>query len=334
MSLSAIDAVCEHCGNKFTGTPRRTFLGFQKITCPLCAERSTYPLSSGYRTIYWVLFMLMCLVVVSSLADGAFAYPGGFGIAIIFALIKDVRLKKQVKNAIKSKVSEPENGAFDVEPIVPDLRVSTNPSETLPSVAKRQDKFLEKALLEYESGNTAKSVHARAIVEADGNQAREKSAYIKLRIVDLEKSYVKYLKKKREEVRKIEVEKIMRKVEIRKSENKKEIMDKLYKRLGGIDNSIYMVNKLFRTLDFLKHSIEAEVTMLNLRDTHGKIVKSCYSFDEIIKSIEYCTAYIVCPKCNYSKSTRYDEYKKLISTTIVCPKCKSHFKIELPPEIF
>lgn len=207
-------------------------------------------------------------------------------------------------------------------------------AEKYKHISHRQDKFFEKALLEYESGSTAKNVYARAIVEADGNHTREKSAYIKLRVDDLEKSYVKYLRKKREEVWRIENQENIRKTENKKAENKKQIMDKLYKRLGDKDNSSDMVNKLLKTLSFLGYSIESERLMFDLRDTNGKIVKTFFSPDEIIKSIENLDAHIICPKCNYTKSIRYDKYKEIISSTIICPKCKSHIKIDLPNDIF
>jgi len=99
MALPEIDAVCLHCHHAFREQPSRTFLGFQKFTCPHCHREVVYPLTSGYRTTYWVLVAIMALVIIATLAQGRVAVPGLIGIAAIWALDKDRRLRREVADA-------------------------------------------------------------------------------------------------------------------------------------------------------------------------------------------------------------------------------------------
>lgn len=96
MALSPIDVVCTKCGSKFNEVPRQTFLGFQKLLCPTCQEALTYPLTQGYRTTYWVIFGLMALTIILAYSQGNIGYPGGFGIAVTFALLRDRSIRKRI----------------------------------------------------------------------------------------------------------------------------------------------------------------------------------------------------------------------------------------------
>jgi hypothetical protein len=96
MTLSAINVTCKKCDSKFTGVPKRTFIGFQKLVCPTCQEKLTYPLTSGYRATYWVLLVVMISNTFVAISQGGFAVPGIIGIAVIFALIRDRNIRKQV----------------------------------------------------------------------------------------------------------------------------------------------------------------------------------------------------------------------------------------------
>lgn len=96
MALPEINAICKKCGTQFNALPKRSFLGFQKFACPSCQEKLTYPLTKGYRTTYQVLFILMILAIVGQLAQGEIGFPGGIGIAIIFALFRDRSIRKEV----------------------------------------------------------------------------------------------------------------------------------------------------------------------------------------------------------------------------------------------
>ena len=96
MTLPAINVTCKKCNSKFTGVPTRTFLGFQKLTCPTCQEKLTCPLTSGYRATYWVLLVFMVLSILGSISQGSFTVPGLMGIGVIFALVRDRKIQKQV----------------------------------------------------------------------------------------------------------------------------------------------------------------------------------------------------------------------------------------------
>ena len=95
MSLSPINAHCEKCNLNFTGTPQRSFLGFQKVKCSSCNEVLTYPLTTGYRITYWVLSVIMVLAFINALSQGVIGVPGFLGIATIIALVRDRSLKKK-----------------------------------------------------------------------------------------------------------------------------------------------------------------------------------------------------------------------------------------------
>ncbi|MGH9890628.1 MAG: hypothetical protein ACREA0_01315 [bacterium] len=55
-----------------------------------------YPLTTGYRATYWVFVGFMGLVIVTGLATGTIAFPGLIGLAMIWALDKDRRIRKVV----------------------------------------------------------------------------------------------------------------------------------------------------------------------------------------------------------------------------------------------
>ncbi len=98
MALKPIEVHCDKCGTDFIQEPKRSFLGFQKLICSSCAEKLVYPLTNGYRITYWVLFAIMALAFINALSQGGFAFPGGFGIATIIALIQDWRIRKHISN--------------------------------------------------------------------------------------------------------------------------------------------------------------------------------------------------------------------------------------------
>jgi len=99
MALAEVDAVCRWCHRGFREQPKRTFLGFQRFVCPHCSREVLYPLTSGYRTTYWVFVGFMILVIIVNLAAGQIAFPGLIGLAMIWALDRDRRLRKEVASA-------------------------------------------------------------------------------------------------------------------------------------------------------------------------------------------------------------------------------------------
>ena len=96
MALAEVDAICRSCHRAFREQPKRTFLGFQRFVCPHCSREVIYPLTSGYRTAYWIFVGFMGLVILASLAQGQVAFPGLIGLAMIWALDRDRRLRKEV----------------------------------------------------------------------------------------------------------------------------------------------------------------------------------------------------------------------------------------------
>jgi len=104
MALSAIGATCVHCRNQFRATPKRSFLGFQKLKCFKCAKEFLYPLTSGYRTIYRVIFALTIVAILINIYMGQTPLPDLLGIAAVVALIQDSKLRKTtVASTIKAR---------------------------------------------------------------------------------------------------------------------------------------------------------------------------------------------------------------------------------------
>ena len=90
------NAICRSCQTSFSAEPKRTFLGFQRMTCPACKADVVYPLTRGYRITYWVFFALMVITIVSTFAQGDIGLPGGLGIAVLIALFRDWTIQKEV----------------------------------------------------------------------------------------------------------------------------------------------------------------------------------------------------------------------------------------------
>ena len=96
MAATKMKCICKKCNIEFSSIPKRSFLGFQKVICPSasCNTKLIYPLTSGYRTAYWILLILMLLSFLGELSEGRVGFPGGIGIALIFAIWKDRSIKK------------------------------------------------------------------------------------------------------------------------------------------------------------------------------------------------------------------------------------------------
>lgn len=97
-----IDAVCTKCNATFNQIPTRSFIGFQKLTCPGCGAKVTYPLTNGYRITYWVFFVFMATGAVAGIAQGEVVYPGGIGLAILYGIFMDRRIRNRMAKAAHS----------------------------------------------------------------------------------------------------------------------------------------------------------------------------------------------------------------------------------------
>jgi len=104
MPKKPIHSTCPHCENKFSSIPRRSFLGFQKLRCPTCQKFTvTHPLTLGYRIFYWVFITGMFTSIRNSFAEGKIGIPGGLGILISIAVVKDLLLCHRLKGEFGEK---------------------------------------------------------------------------------------------------------------------------------------------------------------------------------------------------------------------------------------
>ena len=99
MALHSTKVICTTCQHPFMGIPSRTFLGFQKFNCPSCKTDIIYPLSSGYRTTYRVIVVLMLILSVIALTQGEIGFPGLVVCAMVYALIRDRKIQKEINHS-------------------------------------------------------------------------------------------------------------------------------------------------------------------------------------------------------------------------------------------
>ena len=102
MALRELNAACNNCSGRFRAKPTRSFLGFQKLGCPQCGRKLLYPLTSGYRAIYWAFVLLFGLGFTAYLFGNEVLWPGGTGIVALIAgiigLVKDGMIQKSIAN--------------------------------------------------------------------------------------------------------------------------------------------------------------------------------------------------------------------------------------------
>lgn len=166
MALQPIIAICTNCRTKFRETPKRTFLGFQKLRCPKCLQQIIYPLTAGYRVTYWTL---LCLAIIAAVSQGNIPIPGGLGIAMIIAIVRDVRIRRRigVETASSSPFSSP-------------LASSTcNVTEV------GNEELWALALAELEGETRRSGLWAKAFADAQGNETAAKANYLRARVRQL-----------------------------------------------------------------------------------------------------------------------------------------------------
>ena len=66
------------------------------MKCPNCSKDVVYPLTGGYRVIYWAILILLVVLVVVNLSNGEPTYPGLLGFAAAYALVEDARIRKSI----------------------------------------------------------------------------------------------------------------------------------------------------------------------------------------------------------------------------------------------
>lgn len=101
MAPAPISYTCRHCKQSVAASPTRTFLGFQKTTCPHCNTVETFPLTKGFRTTYIVIVALMVLTILMAIQKGEIGFPGLIGVLVIAALVLDANLKKKTAPLLK-----------------------------------------------------------------------------------------------------------------------------------------------------------------------------------------------------------------------------------------
>lgn len=95
MGSNTIEIRCSQCSCAHGAEPRKTFLGFRKLTCPACGHVDLHPLTSGYRGFYWFVLVVMVLSLLGLLAHGQVGVPGLISLAAAYALVKDRGLRKK-----------------------------------------------------------------------------------------------------------------------------------------------------------------------------------------------------------------------------------------------
>ncbi len=113
MSLPLISTNCTKCGAAINKAPTRSFLGFQKLTCPVCQTILNYPLTGGYRVVIWffVIYLFFYLIpdvqktiqifkvttdpALRSGAIGSLIAPGLLFFGFSYSLFKDYKLRRK-----------------------------------------------------------------------------------------------------------------------------------------------------------------------------------------------------------------------------------------------
>lgn len=95
------DYVCTECHTAFAKERplSRSTLGFIRFDCPACEKDIHYPLTKGYRIVYWVILTAAPILAVIAFRQGYLFVPGLFWIGALAALGNDGYLKRQVKHA-------------------------------------------------------------------------------------------------------------------------------------------------------------------------------------------------------------------------------------------
>ena len=90
---------CPDCGARFRDKPRRTFLGFQRYTCPACQDQFLYPLTSPYRIFYGVCAVgMIASFGIALVVAHRLAFPGLIGAAMLGALWRDHAIQKELRD--------------------------------------------------------------------------------------------------------------------------------------------------------------------------------------------------------------------------------------------
>ena len=165
------------------------------------------------------------------------------------------------------------------------VEVTANKEE----LSERQlDTFYEKALVEYEEGETIKSFHSRSIVFADGDKSKERSEYIKLRVENLKKEKIERTINRENRVNEKNLSDANEKKKIIEQKNIEEINKKLERGEVSVNGMKYSsINEAkceFNNLIKMKASIREKTFDLN--SLNIECIEKNLSHDEVVNSYQ------------------------------------------------
>ena len=94
--------LCPNCKAmvEVSAKPKRSFMGFLRISCPICKNEFRYPLTPGYVAIYWLLLVANVILLIYMLSQGRTFVPNPIGIVVliyvIISLVKSNKLKRDI----------------------------------------------------------------------------------------------------------------------------------------------------------------------------------------------------------------------------------------------
>jgi DNA-directed RNA polymerase subunit RPC12/RpoP len=101
MGASGENYVCLSCHREFPEIEevKKSFLGFEKWTCPHCQNKNLYPLTTSYVVIYVLILAGTALASIAAMTRGEMPMPGLVAIAAVIGLVKNGQIKAEVRQA-------------------------------------------------------------------------------------------------------------------------------------------------------------------------------------------------------------------------------------------
>ena len=94
--------LCPNCKKvvSVSTKPKRFFMGFPRIRCPICKNEFRYPLASVHVAIYWMIIVGFTLAFSNKLSGGGTVFPDVIKmllpIYLIVLLVKNNKIKRQI----------------------------------------------------------------------------------------------------------------------------------------------------------------------------------------------------------------------------------------------
>ncbi len=90
------NATCRFCNKESEIKMKTSFFGFKNFACPSCGKVNMFPLTKGYKMIYWIVAVFFAISAIGMLLVGKFGIPSILAIAAIASLIMDSKYKKEL----------------------------------------------------------------------------------------------------------------------------------------------------------------------------------------------------------------------------------------------